>query len=75
MGLRDAIHRLLRPAEKAVDEAGYGVIRAVQHAEEAIDEATHGRYTEATDAIDEEVDELGERLHLDGDANEEQRPV
>ena len=37
------------------------------------DEATDGRYTEATDAIDEEVDELGEWLHLDGeDANEEQ---
>jgi hypothetical protein len=74
MGLRDVIHRLLRPAEKAVDEAEYGVVRAVQHAEEAVDEATHGRYTAATDAIDEEVDELGERLHLDGEPAHERRP-
>jgi hypothetical protein len=65
VGLLDGIKRLLGRAEDAVTEAELGVIEAVHRAEDAVDEATGGRYYDAVERIDEEADELGEKLHLD----------
>lgn len=48
-----------------VTEAELGVLAAVHRAEDAVDEATGGRFYDAVEKIDEEADELGEKLHLD----------
>jgi hypothetical protein len=73
MGLLDAIRRLLGRAEDAVTDAELGVIEAVHRAEDAVDEATGGRYYDAVERIDEEADELGEKLHLDDPRLDEPR--
>ena len=62
MGLRDLIHRLIAPAEKAVDRAEYGMVEAIQHAEERVDEATGGRYYDAAERLDEESEDLLDRI-------------
>ena len=65
MGLLDGIKRLLGRADDVVTEAELGVIEAVHHVEDVVDDATGGRYYDAVERLDEEADELGERLHLD----------
>ena len=75
MGLRDFFHRLLRPAEEAVERAEYGMVEAVQHAEERVDEATGGRYYDAADRLDEGSEDLLDRIGVnepphDGDPDD-----
>ena len=75
MGLRDFLHRLLAPAEKAVDKAEYGVVEAIERAEERVDEATGGRYYPAAERLDEESEDLLDRIGVnepphDGDADD-----
>lgn len=65
MGLLDVMRRLLGRAEGAVTDAELAVLDAVHKVEDEIDEATGGRFYEAVEKLDEEADELGERLHLD----------
>jgi hypothetical protein len=65
VGLLDGIKRLLGRADEAVTEAELGVLDVVHRAEDAVDDATGGRFYDAVEKIDEEADELGEKLHLD----------
>lgn len=65
MGLLHGIKRLLGRADDVVTDAELGVLAAVHRAEDAVDEATGGRFYDAVEKIDEEADELGEKLHLD----------
>ncbi|MBM3677909.1 MAG: hypothetical protein FJW96_08515 [Actinobacteria bacterium] len=71
MGLIEALKRLVGRAEDAVTDAELGLLGAVHKAEDAVDDATGGRYYDAVERIDEEANELGERLHLDDPRLEE----
>lgn len=65
MGFLDAVKRLLGRAEHVVTDAELGVIDVVHRAEDVVDEATGGRFYDAVERLDEQADELGEKLHLD----------
>jgi hypothetical protein len=70
MGLLDSLRRLLGRAEDAVTDAELAVLGAVHKVEDEIDDATGGRFYDAVEKLDEEADELGERLHLDDPRSE-----
>jgi hypothetical protein len=74
MGLLDSIRRLFGRAEDAMNEVDYAALDTVHQAENRIDEATGGRYYDAVEKADEGAGELLERLHLDGEPGEEERP-
>jgi hypothetical protein len=65
VNLLDAIRKLLGRAEHAVTDAELGLLDVVHKAEDAVDAATGGRFYDTVEKIDEEANELGEKLHLD----------
>lgn len=74
MALLAALKRLLGRADEAVTDVELGVIDVVHRAEDAVDEATGGRFYDAVEKIDEEADEIGEKLHLDDPRLDEPDP-
>jgi hypothetical protein len=71
MGIADSIRRLFGRADKAMTAADYAAIDAVHDVEDRLDEATGGRFYDAVEKADEEAGELLERLHLDGEPDDE----
>jgi hypothetical protein len=65
MGLVDRIRGWIWKAEEAANELEYAALEAVHEAEHFADEHTGGRVSEALERIDEESEELLERLHLE----------
>jgi len=53
--------------EESSNKLEYAALDEVHKAEEAIDDRTGGRLSDALERIDEESEELLERLHLDDD--------
>jgi hypothetical protein len=71
MGLLDSIRRLFGRADDAMTEADYAALDAVHDVEDRLDHATGGRFYDAVEKADEEAGELLERLHLDGEPDDE----
>ncbi len=65
MGLLDVIRGLFGRVGDVADAVDHAVLDAVHKAEDAVDEATGGKYYDAVEKLDEEANELGEKLHLD----------
>jgi hypothetical protein len=74
MGLLDRFRRWVWRVEEASNELEYRALDAVHDVEDELDEQTHGRFYDAVEKVDEESEELLERLHLDDEDNEEREP-
>jgi hypothetical protein len=74
MGIVDSIRRLFGRADDALTEADYAALDAVHDVEDRLDEATGGRFYDAVEKADAEAGELLERLHLEGEPEDETRP-
>jgi hypothetical protein len=75
MGLLARFRAWIWRAEEASNELEYTALEGVHHAEDALDKATGGRFYHAVERVDEEAEELLERLHLDEDEDEDQGEV
>ena len=73
MSLLDSIRRLFGRADEAMTEADYAALDAVHDVEDRLDHATGGRFYDAVEKADEEAGELLERLHLDGEPDDDAR--
>ena len=73
MSLLDSIRRLFGRADDAMTEADYAALDAVHDVEDRLDHATGGRFYDAVEKADEEAGELLERLHLDGEPDDDAR--
>jgi hypothetical protein len=71
MSLLDSIRRLFGRADDAMTEADYAALDAVHDVEDRLDHATGGRFYDAVEKADEEAGELLERLHLDGEPDDD----
>lgn len=65
MGLLERLRAWIWKVEEASNELEYSVLDEVHKAEGAIDEHTGGKFSDVAERVDEESEELLERLHLD----------
>ena len=73
MGLVDRFRRWIWRTEEASNELEYRALDAVHEVEDELDERTHGKFYDAVEKVDEESGELLDRLHLDPDAEKDDR--
>ena len=57
-----------------MSKADYAALDAVHHVEDRLDDATGGRYYDAVERADEGAGELLDRLHLDDEPDDADRP-